>query len=538
MTDPDWWRGAVIYQIYPRSFQDSSGNGVGDLKGIVDRLDHVASLGVDAIWISPFFTSPMADMGYDISDFRDVDPIFGTLADFDAVIEKAHALGLKVMIDQVLSHCSDQHPFFVESRASKDNAKADWFVWSDPKPDGSPPSNWQAVFGGPSWTWEPKRRQYYMHNFLSEQPQFNFHNPEVQKWHLDNLRFWLDRGVDGFRFDSVNYHFHNAELTDNPPCTTRAPEAPLGNTYGWQQHDNDKSQPENLAFLQKVRSVLDSYDPPRATVGEIGDGDRGLETMAAYTRDARLNMAYSFELLGPGFTPDFFKKALEQFETHSEGQSWACWAFSNHDVPRHASRWEDKAEDNNALAKVSAALLLSLKGSVCLYQGEELGLPQVELAYEELTDPVGLTFWPEDKGRDGCRTPMPWTKSAAHAGFSTGEPWLPVKSSHVALAADTQDGQSGSVLEFYRAFLHFRAKQSALVKGDIAFVTAEENGLLVFKRMDSDNTVLCAFNLGESDVEFASDDLGEALKLSGFDSEPQNGVLHLAPMQAYFGRLA
>lgn len=270
----DWWKGAVIYQVYPRSFQDTTGDGYGDLAGVTKRLPYIASLGVDAIWLSPFFTSPMADMGYDVSDYCNVDPMFGTLADFDALMAEAHRLGLKVIIDQVISHTSDKHPWFVDSRASRINSKADWYVWANPKPDGTAPTNWLSVFGGPAWEWDGVRKQYYMHSFLASQPDLNFHNPEVQDAVLETVRFWLERGVDGFRLDTVNHYFHDKLLRDNPPLVDDESfglDASDVNPYGMQDHLYDKTRPENVAFLKRFRALLDDYEG-RATVGEVGMG--------------------------------------------------------------------------------------------------------------------------------------------------------------------------------------------------------------------------------------------------------------------------
>ncbi|MEM9268958.1 MAG: alpha-amylase family glycosyl hydrolase, partial [Pseudomonadota bacterium] len=276
--DPDWWRGAVIYQIYPRSFQDSNGDGIGDLRGIIDRLPYVASLGVDAIWISPFFTSPMEDFGYDVSDYRDVDPMFGTLGDFDALIERAHGLGLRVMIDLVLSHTSAQHPWFEESRQSRDNPKSDWYVWADPNLDGTPPNNWLSIFGGSAWAWDGTRRQYYLHNFLASQPDLNFHCEAVQDALLDVARFWLEQGVDGFRLDTINFYVHDKDLRSNPALPVEARNATIApdvNPYNYQDHLYDKNRPENLAFLRRLRAVMDDY-PDTAAVGEVGDAQYGL----------------------------------------------------------------------------------------------------------------------------------------------------------------------------------------------------------------------------------------------------------------------
>lgn len=489
MTNQDWWKGSVTYQIYPRSFQDSNGDGIGDLRGIIARLPYVADLGVDAVWISPIFSSPMKDMGYDIADYTNIDPSFGTLADFDALIARAHDLGLKVIIDQVISHSSDQHPLFQESRQSRDNPKADWYVWADPRPDGTPPNNWQSLFGGPAWTWDSRRRQYYLHNFLSSQPDLNFHNSDVQDHMLRTMRFWLERGVDGLRLDVVNFYFHDPQLRDNPALNP-SPAVPAVRPFDMQQSIYQKTRPENLVFLQKLRALMDAYSA-RATVGEVGELQRAIETMGAYTSEGRLNMAYSFEILGPTFTPEHFRKQVEAFfATAPEG--WPCWAFSNHDVIRHVSRWGQSGQDSRQLAKLCAALLLSLQGSVCLYQGEELGQTETDLARDEILDPQGIAFWPDEKGRDGCRTPMIWEANAPNAGFSTAnKTWLPIKPAQVAQARDLQEDDPASVLAFYRAMLRYRRGNPDLRTSDSNFLNSED-GLLAFQR---GTTTLCIFNL-------------------------------------------
>lgn len=486
----DWWRGSVTYQIYPRSFQDDSGDGIGDIPGITRRLSHVAALGADAVWLSPVFTSPQADMGYDVSDYTGIDPLFGTLNDFDAMVARAHDLGLKVIIDQVISHSSDQHPFFRESRMDRSNPRADWYVWADPKPDGSPPNNWLSVFGGSAWEWDSGRRQYYLHNFLSSQPDFNFHNPEVQDWLLSTMRFWLDRGVDGFRLDTVNYYFHDALLRSNPPLS-RNDTQPAVNPYDMQDHLYSKSQAVNLPFLERLRALTDLYDA-RAMVGEVGDEQRGIELMSAYTSGTkRLHMAYSFEFLGPAFTADHFRSRIEGF-FRAAPDGWPCWAFSNHDVIRHASRWLDHGAPDD-VARLAAAMLLSFEGSVCLYQGEELGQLETELSFAELTDPRGIRFWPGDKGRDGCRTPMCWDGSET-GGFTTGQPWLPLKAPQLARNVAAQQGLTGSVLETYREILAFRRDSDALRLGKGRFFDLPEP-ILGFLRQTPDQTFACIFNL-------------------------------------------
>ncbi|NVK44531.1 MAG: alpha-glucosidase [Oceanospirillaceae bacterium] len=491
-VNADWWKGSVIYQIYPRSYQDSNHDGIGDLNGITERLPHIADLGVDAIWLSPIFTSPMADMGYDVSNYTDIDPSFGTLDDFDTMVARAHELGLKVMVDQVLSHSSDQHPFFQESRMSRDNPKADWYVWADPQHDGSPPNNWQSVFGGCAWQWESRRGQYYLHNFLKEQPDLNFHNPDVQEWLLGTMRFWLERGVDGFRLDTVNFYFHDALLRSDPP-DFRKKSKPEWNPYNMQYHLFSKNQPENLAFLQKMRALLDEYDA-RTLVGEVGEMHHPIEIMGEYTTGNRLHMAYSFEMLGFNFSAAHFRKQIEDFYSGAPN-GWPCWAFSNHDVVRHVSRWMPHAVSQDAIAKQACALLLSQQGSICLYQGEELGQTESELEYSELTDPQGLTFWPEDKGRDGCRTPMVWSQDAENAGFSDVQPWLPVKAPQASRSADTQRGVAGSVLEFYRRMLRLRGEHTSLQTGETLFDETAEP-ILSFVR---GGEFRCVFNLSAAE---------------------------------------
>ena len=524
----EWWRDAVIYQIYPRSFQDSNGDGIGDLPGITRRLDHVAALGVDAIWLSPFFTSPQKDMGYDVSDYCDVDPLFGTLADFDAMVARAHQLGLKVIIDQVLSHSSDKHPWFQESRQSRDNPKADWYVWADPKPDGTPPNNWPSVFGGPAWEWEPRRRQYYLHNFLIEQPDLNLWNPDVQDALLKTMRFWLERGVDGFRLDTVNYYFHDDKLRDNPPNPDhKGPE-----TYGFQRHVYSKNRPENIAFLKRMRALTDEYDA-RMMVGEVGDsGQSAIDIMAEYTAGQdRLHMCYSFEMLSPEFTAAHFRRCIEGVHKGApDGHS--CWSFSNHDVVRHVTRWSAHARDRDALARQSAAMLLSFPGTICLYQGEELGLTETTLVYEELTDPPALRFWPEVKGRDGCRTPMVWDASEPHAGFSTVKPWLPIKPEQAARAVAGQTAND-SVLAAYRDTLAFRKSQPALRYGATTFLDLPEP-ILGFTRAHDGQRLTALFNLSPDPVALTVKDETaltgpSAATLSGERLDlPANGFAWLA----------
>ncbi|UTW01330.1 alpha glucosidase [Marinomonas rhizomae] len=500
MTDKqEWWRGAVIYQVYPRSFFDSNNDGIGDLPGVTAKMHYIASLGVDAIWLSPFFTSPMKDFGYDVSDYCGVDPIFGTLDDFDELIASAHHHGLKVMIDQVLNHSSDQHPWFVESRSSHDNDKADWYIWADANPDGTVPNNWLSVFGGPAWHWDSRRRQYYLHNFLDSQPDLNFHNPDVVDALLETVEFWLKCGVDGFRLDTANYYYHDIELRNNPP-KDEVVEGSIGvrldNPYAYQLHLYDKSRPENIAFLQRLRSLLDQY-PNTTTVGEVGC-DFALETMAAYTQGKdKLHMCYSFDLLTHDSSMTHIRNTMETIEA-GLGDGWPCWSIGNHDVERVVTRW-GKNHDPIAKSKIYMAMLLTLRGSVCLYQGEELGLPEAELTFEQLVDPFGINFWPEFKGRDGCRTPIPW-KNETLGGFTqSAEAWLPIAESQRPMAVSEQEGNRHSVLHAYRDFLHIRRSHPELRHGNIEFLYNDET-TLTFIRSYEGKRIYVAINTASQDI--------------------------------------
>lgn len=496
--DPDWWRGAVIYQIYPRSYQDKNGDGIGDLAGIIDRLEYVAGLGVDAIWISPFFPSPMKDFGYDVTDYRGVDPMFGTLADFEALTARAHALGLRVMIDLVLSHTSDQHPWFDESRSSRDNAKADWYVWADPKPDGTPPNNWLSIFGGSAWAWDGVRMQYYLHNFLKEQPDLNFHSRDVQDALLEVVGFWLDKGVDGFRLDTVNFYVHDQELRDNPalrPEDRNATTAPAVNPYNFQEHLFSKNRPENLVFLERLRAVLDTW-PDITTLGEVGESHHAMQVMADYTSGTnRLHMCYAFDLLGPEPLGGGRAGGVLAETEAKLPEGWPCYALSNHDTVRMPTRF---GLDTRGV-KLHMAFLFSVKGSVCLYQGEELGLTEAYVPFEALQDPYGKAFWPKFKGRDGARTPMPWVAQSPYGGFSDATPWLPMPSEHLASAVDRQEGEEDSLLHWTRALIALRAGRPCLRKGTLTMVDA--GGAVAFlRRLEGHPPVFCAFNFSDSPV--------------------------------------
>jgi alpha-glucosidase len=518
--DLPWWHGAAIYQIYPRSFADSNGDGVGDLAGITARLDHVARLGADAIWISPFFTSPMRDFGYDVSDYCNVDPVFGTLDDFDALVARAHELGLKVTIDQVYAHTSDLHPWFVESRQSRDNPHADWYVWADPKPDGSPPSNWQSVFGGPAWRWDARRRQYYLHNFLAEQPQVNAHNPAVQEALLGVMKFWLDRGVDGFRIDALNFLMHDPTLRDNPP----APEDGRRRTrpFDYQLKIYNQSHPGIVTFIERLRALCDSYGAV-FTVAEVG-GDLAEAEMKEYTAgSARLNSAYGFDFLyAPQVTPVMVRDVLAKWPDEP-GMGWPSWAFENHDAPRALSRWATP-EARDAYARMKAVLFAALRGNIIVYQGEELGLTQVDIPFEQLQDPEAIANWPLTLSRDGARTPLPWQAQSAMGGFTAGpSPWLPLGEENLARAVDRQEADPASLLSLTTRLLRLRRENPALRHGSFEVLHADA-ALLVARRRFGGQSLLVLVNMSNQPVAWPQD-------------VPQEGTALVAENDASLGTL-
>ncbi|HKX10903.1 MAG TPA: alpha-glucosidase [Stellaceae bacterium] len=528
---PDAWRqGAVIYHVYPRSFRDSNGDGVGDLAGITEKLDYVASLGVDGLWISPFFASPMRDFGYDVSDYRAVDPIFGTVEDFDRLLARAHGLGLKVILDMVWSHTSDQHSWFAESRLDRHGAKADWYVWAEPRPDGGPPNNWLSVFGGSAWTWEPRRRQYYLHHFLPAQPKLNLRNDVVVAELLEAGAFWLNRGVDGFRMDAVDFMAHDALLRDNPAASVN--ETPL-RPFAMQVHRHDLGDPATFDVLARTRALLDRYPGSIsiAEVGSVGSADNALERAAGYVggEGRRLHAAYTLHVAkGPGELAAI-RNAIAQAE-QSFDQGSIVWSFSNHDIERVATRWGDGGPGS---AKVFLALLATMRGCLTLYQGEELGLPEPEIAQADVRDPYGRAYWPLYKGRDGSRTPMPWEHAAVHAGFCDGaEPWLPVAATHLPLAVDRQDRDPHSVLTAWRALSRLRRDNAVFRLGSLQLLDAAPP-LLAFERRHGRDRALCLFNLGDMDGRFAIPQRTLPLIIGGCRMLPDADELVLPP-KSYF----
>ena len=540
MTLPEapWWRGAVIYQIYPRSFLDTNGDGIGDLPGVIAGLDYIRDLGVDAVWLSPFFASPMRDHGYDVSDYRRVDPMFGADADFDRLLAEAHRRGLKVIIDMVLPHTSDQHPWFIESRGSRDNPRADWYVWADPRPDGAPPNNWLSVFGGPSWQWEPRRRQYYLHHFLRSQPNLDWRNPAVVDAMADNIRFWMDKGVDGLRLDAITTLISDRDLRDNPAVPPAEARFDLGGLAGspfvLQDHVFDRDRPEILDVFARLRAELDRY-PDRYMMAEVADVDAAI-VGAKYTRgETLLHSFYGFQLTRQELSAELLHRVVSHAEAHL-ADGWMTYTLGNHDTPRAVTRFgglPHLSGDPDRLARLLMAFVLSLRGGACIYQGDELGLPESELTREQLCDPWGIEFWPDFKGRDGCRTPIPWRAGAPHAGFTTGAPWLPVPGDHHRLAIDQQERDPGSLLHAYRRFLAFRRLHPALVAGRKE-LRRSEGPLFALERASGPSRVLCVFNLSNRPEQLPLEPGWTPLEGHGFEAAFDGHTLALPPFGAFF----
>jgi alpha-glucosidase len=526
---PEWWRGAVIYQIYIRSFADGNGDGQGDFAGLISRLDYLASLGIDAIWLSPIHPSPDRDWGYDVSDYDGIHPDYGTQADFDRLLAEAHARGLKVITDEVLAHTSDEHAWFLDSL--KRGEKSDWYIWADPREDGTVPNNWLSAFAGPAWAYQPMRRQYYHHKFLRQQPKLNWRNAQAKAAALAVLDRWLARGVDGFRLDVANAYLHDASLTDNPPV----PQAKR-NAHSWmhapnlQRHYHDSNLVEEIDALNTVRETVEKY-PDRFVMGEFSEEPERCGCFAA--PDKGLHSGYSFPLLeARKLGPEFIRRHFAMLAKYPD--HWPAVAFCNHDIMRTLTRFGGP-DAPPALAKMMLALLLSLKGTALLYQGEELGLPQASLTRDQLKDPVGDLYYPYTGGRDGCRTPMPWDAGAKNLGFSSGAPWLPVSPTHKALAVSEQETDAASTLAFTREFLKARKASPALRLGEIEFLDAPAP-LLAFTRSHGGERVLCLFNMSGAIAVFQGEG-GEPLPMGCGEVLRSTGRLDLAPYAAWFGRI-
>lgn len=544
-----WWQTGVVYQIYPRSFQDSTGDGVGDLAGLTARLDYVQRLGVDAIWISPFFRSPMADFGYDVADYCDVDPIFGTLGDADALIEAAHDRGLKVILDYIPNHCSDQHSWFLEARASRDNARRDWFVWRDPAPDGGPPNNWLSVFGGPSWTLDPTSGQYYRHSFLKEQPDLNWRNPAVLDALDDVLRFWMDRGVDGFRMDAILFGGKDLLERDNPLAEAGSAHKAMG-AWDEQEHIHDLGDPFVLDVYARWRTLIDKHvaardfdnqvdaaiPPERAAIGEIHEYDaekwaRYFDGPAGAGGGGGLHLPFNFGLLKQPWTAEAVRNHVEAIENASRDRGWPTYVLGNHDESRLSQRL---GEDSTRLA---AMLLLTLRGTPTLYYGDEIGMQEGDIPEAMLQDPWGLNVNPA-LGRDGCRTPMQWDAGRA-AGFTSGTPWLPVNDDHAFRNVVVQEDEPDSLLNLYQRLLALRRKHPALHRGSFEAVDGGADDCFCFLREAPDapghfKRLFVALNFGDEPAHVVVPAPSRVLLWSHAPGEDTNLVemVRLGPKEA------
>ncbi len=519
----------LIYQIYPRSFYDSNADGLGDLNGIAQKIPYLARLGVEWVWISPFVTSPQNDFGYDVSHYCEVDPRFGTLNDFKALLQAMHDHHIKLMMDQVWCHCSDQHPWFIESRAGLKNARSDWFIWADAKPDGSPPNNWLSYFGGSAWAWDATRQQFYFHQFLESQPTFNLRHPSVRKAIMEVGRFWLDMGVDGFRLDAIHTGFADPLWRDNPARPDGlpvAPDVPADIPQARQLRLYSEGHEDVLPFLEEARTLADQYNA--VLLGETG-GENPLQRAVQVMGAKRLHMAYTFGLLQKKPDAALFAQTVGEAERAKRKGSTFCYTLSNHDVMRVASRWGG----TERAARVALIFGLTLPGAYCMYQGEELGLPEAEVPYDKIVDPFGLAFYPTFKGRDGCRTPMPWNEKAVHAGFSLArELWLPLAEPHRVLAVDVQEKDEASMLHVTHRMIAWRKAQPAL-KGD-GFNGSETKGdVIAFERFDETHRLFLVFNLGVEPVHYSLEPhrrYAEGLDEASLGAQRVNNTLMLEAM--------
>ena len=485
-----WWKNGIIYQIYPRSFQDSNSDGIGDLVGVIQHLDYLQDLGVDAIWFSPINPSPDVDFGYDVADYHTIDPKFGNLQDFERLLQEAHKRDLHVIMDLVLSHSSDQHRWFQESRKSKDNPYHDWYIWRDPAPDGGKPNNWLSNFGGSAWEYDKNLGQYYYHAFAKGQPDLNWRNAEVRSTILDVFRYWLDKGVDGFRLDVFNNYFQDALFRDNPRNEGFSIRKVL-RKFDAYDHVYDTDQPEMMGVVEDIRKIMDSY-PERYVVGETY-----LATSAqarTYIGENRLHAGFDYAFCNSPFSARAYGQAIQYWDALHGEEAWPNYFFNNHDTPRSTTRFAKGESD--AIPKLLLAMQLTVRGTPYLYYGEEIGMRDISLARSQIQDPVGKRYWPFNKGRDGCRSPMQWN-AKQNAGFTTGEPWLPVNKDYIVRNVDSQAASPASLLTFYKELIQLRRAHPALNAGNLDMIKTDIDDLLVYQRQAGDEKMLIVLNFSK-----------------------------------------
>ena len=486
-----WWRDGVIYQIYPRSFADSNGDGIGDIPGIIGKLDYLADLGIDGIWLSPINPSPDKDFGYDVADYFDIDPKYGTLADFDRLLKEAHERNLHVIMDLVLNHTSDQCEWFQASRSSRENPYRDWYIWREnPKGKEYPPNKWYSVFGGKAWEYDKKTGQWYYHMFVKEQPDLNWRNPDVYKKMMDVFKFWLDRGVDGFRLDVFNNYFKDDQFRDNPSALGIRP-------FEQQKHIYDSNRPEMMTVIKDIRDITDKYKE-RYVVGETFLVTS--KEAAGFCGKDKLHANFDFSLLKCPWDANRFFKSISSWDNLLSSAAWPNYVLNNHDTPRSASRFTRNEKDDRL--KVAITMLLTLRGTPFLYYGEEIGMRDIRLKRNELQDPVGIRYWPVPVGRDGCRSPMQWD-ATDNAGFSTGKPWLKLHPNYVRRNVHAQELDENSLLSYYKWLLSLRKTTPALQKGMFIPLTYEPRALMAYLREYEGQTFLVVLNFTGHKVRLA-----------------------------------
>ena len=504
--DREWWKEGIIYQIYPRSFSDANGDGIGDLQGIIEKLDYLndgtpRSLGIDAIWLSPIYPSPMYDFGYDISDYCAIDPVFGDIRTFDTLIDEAHRRKVRIILDMVFNHSSHLHPWFIESRASNDSPKRDWYIWKDPPPGARVPNNWQAAFGGSGWEWDEASQQFYYHSFLKEQPDLNWWNPRLRGAVFDVMRYWLDRGVDGFRLDVVHFYRKDRLFRNNPRGMTGFTKGLI--PYDRYRHLYDRDRPEGHEIFREMRKVADEY-PGIMMVGET-PYEHGAEVAASYLGDGtdELPLAFYFQFLLARWRRSVYRKRIEGLYTAIPDKGWPCWVLNNHDMSRSIDRlsWPfESLEKRESRAKAAAAILLTLRGTPFLYYGEELGMRNGSIPRSKIQDPLGRRYWPVYKGRDLSRTPMQWSPRS-HAGFSTAEPWLPVNRDYVSRNVEYSQGDQDSLLEYYKRLIWLRRSEDALQYGTLQWVEGLADPCLGYIRQYESQVFLVLVNFSASPLK-------------------------------------